>query len=281
MTILLALSAHAADTPDTDALRLLVSKEVGKDVPEKYLCVETPALPAPFDPEDPVVVAGIKLKGTGCVRRAIIHGGRVLPEAGALNAVLGGGWAGLDTEAREAALTSWTRDVLHAFEQPLESPTVEVSGKKTTASLPVLRRTKVPLVAEAATATWTVDGAGVTSVAESDRQLWKTALVLETNSVKGLEEQQVSDSLDAVGKLFERCFWAAWQHDLSMNERTRLTWEVGADGKATRVTARRQFSGKLSQCFANALDRVAFPAEGSVDMEFGVSRIPLDSLPTE
>lgn len=280
MTLLLALTAHAADAPDTEAIRLLVAKTVGKPVPEKYLCVAEPALPEPFPQDERVFVGGIKLKGVGCVRRAILHGGRVQPEEGALNAVLGGTWGKLDDEARSVALTAWSRDVLHAFDQVQETPEISISGKTTTASLPVLTRTKAPLIAQSDTWTWTVDPAGVTSGQTSETQLYKTTLVLETNSAKGIEEGQVASALESVGKIFEKCFWAGWQQDLSMTERTRLTWDIEG-GKAVHVAARRQASGKLSQCYANALARAEFPADGSVDLELGVSRIPVDALPEQ
>ncbi len=275
----LALTVLAAETPDEEALRALLSSSMGKDVPAKYLCVEKPVLPAPFSGEEPVVVAGVKLKGRGCVRKIIVHKGRVVAERDALPAVLPQ-WGALDAVDKDDAVRAWTANVLHAFEQIQAGPEVRRQSSTREVDVTALRRSPVKLVAEEVRTTWTFDADGNVKASHDDPVLWKSALVLKVNSAKGIDAAQVTHTLESVGKILEKCFWAAWQHDLAIHERTRITWTV-EDTRATRLAARQQTSGRLTQCYANVIGRAEFPADGTVDVDFGVTRVPIDALPVE
>lgn len=278
--LILTLPALAAEAPDTEVLRTFLSQAAGKDVPEKFMCVEKPALPEPFAQDDQVFVLGTKVKGRGCVRQAIVFRGRVEAEMSALPAVLGDAWKGLDGDTREDVVNTWTRDVLHVWDALESGPKVTSSGKNTTAEVTLLRRTKVPMVAEELGAKWTFDPAGMARVEETDPVYWQSRMVLKANNAKGITEEQVMAGLESAGKIFEKCFWAAWNQDPQVKERTRLTWNV-MDGKAEQVASRQQSSGQLAQCYANALALAKFEADGFVDMDFGVVRATIDALPTE
>lgn len=275
LTLLAPLAfAAPAELPDDAAVLELVSKAVGKDVPEKFLCKHTPVLPEPFDA--PLIVAGIKVKGKGCITKGVISRGRLVPAAEALPVVLGPVWPTLDEKARINVIEFWTREVLFAYVQPQGSPEVSSKGGTLTSTTTMLRRSASPLVAEEAVVTYTFAKDGTSTQSMGDSTWWKSELVLKPNNAKGIEPEQLQLALETKGKLFERCFRAGWQADVTMAERTRMTWTI-TDSKATAVKARQPPSPQLVQCYANALGQVEFPVDGEADVDLGVRRLQTDA----
>jgi hypothetical protein len=267
---LLAPLAIAADLPDDAAVLALVSKAKGKDVPEKFLCTHAPVLPEPFDA--PLIVAGVKVKGKGCVTQGVVSRGRLEPAEKALPVVLGTTWPTLDAEAREAAIAFWTKEVLFAYAQPTAAPEVETRDGVVTVTTPILRRSTAALTAEETTVTHTFAADGTATVTETPPTTWVSSLVLKPNSAKGLSVDELQSTLESRGKLLERCLRGAWQEDLTLVQRTRIAWDI-AQGKATGLKVRQQHSHALSQCFANVIGQLEFPTDGTVDVEFGVRRV--------
>lgn len=268
MLSLLTLAAFA-EAPDDDAVRAALSKAKGKEVPAKFVCIERPELAEPF--VAPVTAAAIKVKGKGCVLQGVFVDDRFLPALEALPAAVGTNWPTLKGEERANVLSTWTRSVLDAFVQ--SDGKVITEGDRVTH--PVLRRSGESMVGERAVLVYTFGADGKASVETSETARTHTKLVLRTVAAKGVSKEQVTQGISTVGKLFERCFQAAWQSDLSMNERTRMGWDI-VDGKATGVKVRQQFDGRLTQCYANVLSRATFEADGTAEVEFGVRRTPVE-----
>lgn len=256
-----------ADVPDDGAVQALASKAIGKDVPARFLCIERPDLGEPFS-GDPVPV-GIKVKNQGCKLRGIIVAGTwQQPETALITAVPG--WAALSSDARGEAAVKWSRDVLLAFEQPVGA--VEWNGSAVTAR--VASRIPKPQHAAESDTKLTFDAAGALTREDTNTSTYQTDMTVRVHSTRGLTEDQLLAGMQSKGLLFEECIRAAWADDLTIQGRTRLSWDI-KDGKGSNVTVRGWGETPLLGCYSGVIQRLEFEADGGADLTIAVVRSPV------
>lgn len=273
-----APAAAAAPTPGSDAwIRAEVSSHYGKPVPAAAVCIERPSLPAPFAGD--IAAVAVRRGLRGCVLfGVVIDGAWIAPEA-ALTKALSPSWAGLDAKARSAALLAWTDGVALAFEQPLADPPGVVTAGKggaTTVTRRALRRDDGQNRSLDATTTFVYDaGLALTSATEQVHTHYATQLFVRADRVTGVPEAAVDKALADHGKVVSDCFASAWEADLTLSGRVRLSWAV-ADGKVGEVAviAEPGTDDALARCYARAVRAGTYPPEvkGDVTWVFAVTR---------
>lgn len=263
MLSLLLLPAFA-DPPDDETVRALASKAMGKEVPEKYLCIERPELTEAFG-GDPVPV-GIKLKNQGCVLKGVVVEGKWLEPEGALIASVPG-WAGLSGDARSDVAIRWARDVLLAFEQPISAGSFEDSA----VTLDAAWRIPEPQHAAEGQLKLTFAKDGTVTREELSSQSYRTRLVSRTNKVRGITAEQLVEGLQSKGKLLQECLRQAWADDLTVAGTSRLRWTI-TGGKTTNVESVGWGTTELLRCYSGVLHQVQWKADGAVDYSLVISR---------
>ena len=265
--MLLLLSAAMADPPDIGAVQALASRALGKDVPEKFLCVGPPS-PDGGKLGDAVAV-GVKVKNTGCQLKGVIVAGTWYDTDKALIAAVPG-WPGMNDQARAEVAVTWAREIVFAWDQPI-APLEWSAGAVTTR---VAYRIPKPQHASESDSRVTFDAAGLVKREDSNTSSFHTDMTIRMHSTKTLTEEQVLAGLQAKGLLLEECIRAAWTLDLTAAGRTRLAWDI-VDGKATNVTARGWGETPLLECYSGALHRMAFEGTGAADVTIAMVRNPV------
>lgn len=275
MTLLLAI-AHGAP-PTDDALRGMLGKLAGTEVPASLFCVERPPLGAPFWGD--VAAVGVQMKGVGCRLKAVAVKGALHDPASAMATSVGAdAWAAMKPADREDTALRWTRDVLLAFDQPqTDGSATSTPAGGVDVDIPFLQRGKGPNVAHETPGSWAFgpDGA-VTAASRTGGPAHRSELVMKFVGARGVEEAAVSEAITAHGRLFHDCVHDAWTADLAIEDRTRLAWDIGG-GKASGMTAKGDTPPGLLQCYANALARTPFPPEmsGHIEWTFAIVRSPV------
>ena len=251
-------------------LQPVVSKALGKDIPEKYICASSSELGSS---KTVLVAVGIKVKGVGCSLKGVVYEGNwVSPEQG-LVAILPT-YSSLPRAEQEAVSKSYVRDILLAFQQPYGPSEISSSGKSSVVSTPVTYRIPKGFHSVDATSVVQFNAQGnVTSNTHTDPSEYRSRLVLRVHQVKGMSQDQVEAALKGKGKLTQTCFYKAWMKDLRTTASTRLAWDIKKGTppiiKVIRTTAEKP----LMQCYSNALGKVDFPSDGHVELTFGIQRL--------
>ena len=244
-----------------------LSKQIGKKVPEKFVCSK-----AFLDDSltSTVRVFGVKRKVRGCEPLAFAvdddwtDTAKVLANASS--------WVRLERGQREALAERYVKSVLLAFDQPQRSG-VSSKGTRVTVNAVFLRRTDSQRTSETVEAFWTFDDTGQLEKHEEtvSARVERTLQILP-HEFKGLTQNQVQESLSTVGRHLEGCYTLAWRRNHTLDERTRMSFTV-VDGNATDLVARQAATPELAHCYAQAIGRATFPTDGTITLDLGVGRV--------
>lgn len=272
-----------AQAPTDEAIQAHVDRIYGKPVPKEALCIERPALAAPFQ-GSPTPVA-VRRGMRGCVLLGVAIGDQWYDPAAALPAAVDrAAWDALTADAREEQWLVWVDEVLLAFAQPSEDGLAQVTpdAKRgvTVVDRRYWRRAEEAGRSADVVGKWTFDRAlsvvGSTEqvLAEHDVTLYQRA-----DKVEGVEESVVDGAITSTGLLIRKCFSEAWEADLGLTGRVRLEWTLdGGKIGSIAILAEEDTNDELAGCFARAVKYHAkWPAgvRGQVRWVFGVDRTPV------
>jgi hypothetical protein len=267
---------------DDDALRAKLSARAKAEIPADLFCVARPELPETFGGEPAAL--GVQVKGVGCRLKAVhVHGELLDPGKGLPASIGAEAWTKLAAPARQDAVARWTHQVLLAFDQPAaaDQVVVEAAGGGLTVRVPFDQRIPGTHASARTDGVWTYDAAGLVTAAQRDGGTpYATRFYMKLTELRGVSEQGVSDAMTARGSLIQACVREAWLHDLDLEDRAKIGWDI-AGGKASNITGKGESPPALLQCYANAITRLEFPPEmaGHVEWQFAILRGQADPTP--
>ena len=276
ISLLLAQLATAA--PVTDELVYVVVNEIyGKEVSEKAVCIERPALPAPFASD--IVAIGVMRGEIGCqLLGVMVDGGFKKPEAAAAAAINDDSWTSARSSERATWMQQWTTNVHLAFKQFDifgTSPTSSATGGGYSVTATYWERDEIDWIARHATGTFRFDGDGILLDESSAGPRYKSTFSAREYRLNGLNGDAIHHAMTQQGRSLVRCALEAFKTDLQFEGRTRIQFNLSG-GKASQIAlvAQDDKGTGIERCYSRALIKINFPTslDGTVVWAFNVAR---------
>jgi hypothetical protein len=275
-----AAPAPPPGPPSDVVIRAEVDKAYGKHVPQEAVCIEHPALDAPFRGFPTPV--GVKQGSRGCVLFGVmVDGVWLAPEKALPAAVDRAAWDALPAADRTARILQWTDHVLLAYDLPSATlPGKVVAGSKGafTVERRMFRRSDrsggATDLTEKSTFDATLTRTAVTQQVHGD---FTSNLVTRPESVTGISEAVVDQALTSKGRVIRECFTDLWEVDPTITGRVVMSWTVTA-GKVDPVAVVEMpgevANPELVKCYGRHIRAAAYPPEanGTVRWVFWVDR---------